>query len=91
MADVSFDLAMSGGSGEKGRAPSAGRDNQNIESTNLRRRLGFFLVILSCLLYGSLLLVPMAPFSARGKVVLSSLLVISGEASFWIGGLILGR
>jgi len=33
----------------------------------------------------------MTPFSTEGKVALSSLLVISGEASFWIGGLILGR
>jgi hypothetical protein len=59
--------------------------------SNWKRRLGFFLVILSCLLYGCLLLVPMTPFSTKGKVALSSLLVISGEASFWIGGLILGR
>jgi hypothetical protein len=56
-----------------------------------RRRLGFFLVVLSCLLYGCLLFVPSAPLSTSGKVALSSLLVISGEASFWIGGIILGR
>jgi hypothetical protein len=56
-----------------------------------RRRLGFGLVVLSCLLYGCLLFVPSAPLSTSGKVALSSLLVISGEASFWIGGFILGR
>jgi len=33
----------------------------------------------------------MTSFSTEGKVALSSLLVISGEASFWIGGLIIGR
>lgn len=56
-----------------------------------RRRLGFGLVVLSCLLYGCLLLVPSAPLSTAGKVALSSMLVISGEVSFWIGGFILGR
>jgi hypothetical protein len=56
-----------------------------------RRRLGFLLVVLSFLLYGCLLFVPSAPLSTSGKVALSSLLVISGEASFWIGGFILGR
>jgi hypothetical protein len=56
-----------------------------------RRRLGFGLIILSCLLYGSLILVPSTSLSTEGKVALSSFLVISGEASFWIGGLILGR
>ena len=56
-----------------------------------RRRLGFGLIALSCLLYGCLLLVPSAPLSTSGKVALSSLLVISGEVSFWVGGFILGR
>jgi len=56
-----------------------------------RRRIGLGLVLLSFILYGCLLLVPSAPLSTSGKVALSSLLVISGEASFWVGGFILGR
>jgi phosphatidylglycerophosphate synthase len=35
--------------------------------------------------------VPFAPFSAGSKILLSTILVISGEASFWIAVLILGR
>ncbi len=76
---------------EAGRALQTEKVGPKAEPASWRRRLGFLLVILSCLLYGSLILVPMTPFSAKGKVALSSLLVISGEASFWIGGLILGR
>jgi len=91
MADVSSDQARGGGAGVDGRELPSGRSDQNVESINWKRRIGFFLVILSCLLYGCLLLVPMTPFSTEGKVALSSLLVISGEASFWIGGLFLGR
>jgi len=56
-----------------------------------KRRLGLGLIGLSCLLYGGLFLVPMTSLSSKGKVALSSALVISGEASFWIGGLILGK
>jgi hypothetical protein len=91
MADVSSDQATGGAAGEAGRPPSGAEIDRRAKSSNAKRRLGFFLVILSCLLYGCLLLVPMTPFSAKGKVALSSMLVISGEASFWIGGLILGR
>jgi len=56
-----------------------------------KRRLGLGLIVLSCLFYGGLFLVPMTALSSKGKIALSSALVISGEASFWIGGLILGK
>ena len=94
MADVSSDQATTAPGGaidEVGLISPGIEADRRVESANWRRRLGFFLVVLSCLLYGCLLLVPMTPFSAKGKVALSSVLVISGEASFWIGGLILGR
>lgn len=57
----------------------------------LKRRLGMLLIILSFAFYGILLLVPFAPFSAGRKVILSSILVVLGEASFWIAALILGK
>lgn len=94
MADVSPDQATTasgGGAGEEGLALPGAEVDRPAESANWKRWLGFILVILSCLLYGCLFFVPMTHFSAKGKVALSSLLVISGEASFWIGGLILGR
>ena len=49
------------------------------------------LIFLSFAFYGILLLVPFAPFSAGRKVILSSILVVLGEASFWIAALILGK
>ena len=57
----------------------------------LMKRLGQSLIILSFVFYGSLLLVPFAPYSAGNKILLSSILVVFGEASFWIAVLILGR
>jgi hypothetical protein len=90
-SEVVTTTAPGGAALEAGRASPAEKVDQKAGSPNWKRQLGFFLVILSCLLYGCLLLVPMTQFSTKGKFVLSSLLVISGEASFWIGGLILGR
>ena len=64
---------------------------EKIKRGALKRRLGMLLIILSFSFYGILLLVPFAPFSAGRKVILSSILVILGEASFWIAALILGK
>ena len=58
---------------------------------SLKGRLGLLLIILSFAFYGFLLLVPFSPLSAGSKVILSSILVVLGEASFWIAALILGK
>jgi len=55
------------------------------------KKAGIALVILSCAFYGALLLVPFTPYTVGVKVIISSVLVFLGEASFWIGGFILGR
>jgi hypothetical protein len=55
------------------------------------KKIGIFLVILSCVLYGGLFFVPFAPYTAGTKAVISTALVVSGEASFWVGALILGK
>ncbi len=55
------------------------------------RTTGIVLIILSCLFYGALLVVPFTPFSLATKAVMSTTLIVLGEASFWIGGIILGR
>ena len=87
-----MNTGSSGGAAlEAGRASPSEKVEPEARPASWKRRLGFGLVILSCLLYGSLLLVPTTSLSTEGKVALTSLLVISGEASFWIGGLILGR
>jgi len=55
------------------------------------KKAGIALIILSCAFYGALLLVPFIPYTVGTKVIISSVLVFLGEASFWIGGFILGR
>lgn len=56
-----------------------------------KRWLGLGLVGLSFAFYGLLFLVPQASFSTEMKLTISSVLVISGEASFWIGSIVLGK
>lgn len=55
------------------------------------RSLGIFLVVYSFVAYGLLLAVPFVPLAAAGKVLISSLLVGSGEVTFWVGGALLGK
>lgn len=90
-AEAVTTTAPVGAASERGQIPPGAEIDRRVESSNWKRRLGFFLVVLSCLIYGCLLLVPATSLSTEGKVALSSLLIISGEASFWIGSLILGR
>lgn len=61
------------------------------ESQRWKRWLGIALFILSFVFYGCLLLVPFLPLSLEGKTTLSVLLVISGESSFWLSAIILGK
>ncbi|NYT02588.1 MAG: transporter suffix domain-containing protein [Methanosarcinales archaeon] len=60
-------------------------------STRRWRMLGLVLVVLSFLLYGAVLLAPFLPVSLQRRAALTVMLVISGEAAFWLGALMLGR
>lgn len=71
--------------GEVELRPKIGSNNTKL------KKLGVTLIILSCVFYCSLLLVPFTPYSFGTKAIISSILVVSGEASFWIGGFILGK
>jgi len=55
------------------------------------KKIGLFLIFLSFFWYGLMLLLPFFHFSIGVKGIIVSSLVILGEASFWIGGFILGK
>lgn len=55
------------------------------------KKTGIILVILSFVLYGGLLLMPFIPYSTGTKAAITTAIVVSGEASFWLGALILGK
>jgi predicted membrane channel-forming protein YqfA (hemolysin III family) len=59
--------------------------------TMMYKKLGLLLVILSFVLYGFIFLLPFLNAQASTKVWITTILVFAGEASFWLGGIILGR
>lgn len=61
------------------------------DSQSLKRWLGIALFILSFAIYGFLLLVPLTPFSAEGKIAFSTAVVVLAESSFWLSVILLGR
>ena len=58
---------------------------------NALTRLGVFLIAASFILYGGVLLVPFTSWSTGAKVAVGTALAVSGEVSFWVGGIILGK
>ncbi|MFZ5651752.1 MAG: transporter suffix domain-containing protein [Bacillota bacterium] len=54
-------------------------------------KIGTGLVVASFVLYGGVLLVPFTPFPGKTKIIIGTTLAVLGEATFWIGGIILGK
>jgi hypothetical protein len=55
------------------------------------KKLGILLFILSFVFYALILMIPLLPVSLQTKTLITTLLVVAGEISFWSGGLILGK
>lgn len=58
---------------------------------NRKFKTGITLIILSTLLFASLLAVPFLDIAGKTKITLSTLAVILGEITFWVGGILLGK
>lgn len=54
-------------------------------------KIGIALVVASFVFYGCVLLVPFTPFPGKTKIIMGTTLAVLGEATFWIGGIILGK
>jgi hypothetical protein len=62
-----------------------------LEVTNLLKKIGILLIVLSFVFYGLILLIPLLSVTLKTKTILTTSLVVVGEISFWSGGLILGK
>ncbi len=62
-----------------------------MEKQNWKFKLGLVLVIISTLIFASLLLLPFLDTTDKNKIAISTVIVIIGEVLFWCGGLLLGR
>jgi VIT1/CCC1 family predicted Fe2+/Mn2+ transporter len=54
-------------------------------------KLGLLLVIISCLLWAAVLVVPILPLSNAKKALAITSLVITSEILFWLGILLAGK
>lgn len=62
-----------------------------MENRNWKFKLGLFLVILSCLLFLSLPLIPFLNIDGKTKITVSTIIFIIAEVIFWSGGILLGK
>ena len=65
-------------------APSTNRNS-------ILSKIGIFLIIISFVLYGFILLVPFLSLSLEIKGFIVTGLIASGEATFWIGLILAGK
>jgi len=58
---------------------------------NWKFKTGIFLIILSTILFTSLLAIPFLDVSGKTKITISTIAIVSGEITFWTGGILLGK
>jgi len=58
---------------------------------NWKFKTGIILIILACLLFLSIPGVPFLDVNAKTKIIISTILFVLGEITFWVGGFLLGK
>jgi hypothetical protein len=58
---------------------------------NRKFKTGIFLIILSTLLFSSLLAVPFLEANGKTKIWVTTVVIVLGEITFWVGGFLLGK
>lgn len=58
---------------------------------NWKFKTGVILIILSTLLFTSLLVVPFLDITGKTKITITTIVIVLGEISFWTGGILLGK
>ncbi len=58
---------------------------------NRKTKTGIFLIILSTLLFTSLLAVPFLEVTGKTKITITTITIVLGEITFWVGGILLGK
>lgn len=58
---------------------------------NWKFKTGIFLIILSTLLFTSLLAMPFLDVAGKTKITITTIAIVLGEITFWAGGILLGK
>ncbi len=56
-----------------------------------KTRIALWLVVVSCAFWAGLLALPLLAVAGSTKAWIAGALIVAGEATFWIGALIVGR
>jgi len=52
---------------------------------------GIFLIVVSTLLFTCLAAVPFMGFNSKIKISITTVILIAGEITFWVGGILVGK
>lgn len=58
---------------------------------NWKFKTGILLIIISTLLFTSLLTMPFLDVTGKTKITISTIAIVLGEITFWVGGILLGK
>jgi len=58
---------------------------------NWKLKTGIALIIFSTLLFASLLAVPFLEADGKTKITITTIIIVLGEITFWVGGILLGK
>jgi hypothetical protein len=58
---------------------------------NWKLKTGIALIIFSTLLFASLLAVPFLEADGKNKITITTIIIVLGEITFWVGGILLGK
>jgi dipeptide/tripeptide permease len=62
-----------------------------MQKKNWKLKLGIFSIILSILVFISLLLIPFLKIDNKSKLTATTIIIIAGEILFWTGGILVGK
>jgi hypothetical protein len=72
--------------------PRVGLFRKSVEmQKNWKFKTGIALIIVSTLLFTSLLIVPFLDAGSKAKITITTVVIVIGEITFWVGGFLLGK
>lgn len=77
--------------GQQMRSFFSGQPVYPTRQSSLVRWIAILLIIASFILYGALFAIPFLPVNNATKVALAPTFIVMGEATFWVGGALIGQ
>ena len=62
-----------------------------MQKKNWKLKFGIFSMILSILVFISLLLIPFLKIDTKSKLTVTTIIIVAGEILFWTGGILVGK